>query len=95
MKTKHTPGPWEVIQIYYADGKTPSHKHVAPPGDWNRKYIASIHRENGDANAKLIAAAPELLEVCQLVMQSDIDGSFVSAAKWWKKMESAIKKATL
>ena len=46
------------------------------------------------ANAKLMAAAPELLQVCQLAMKSDIDGSYVTGSKWWGKMEEAIKKAT-
>ena len=54
-----------------------------------------VTKEECQANAKLIQAAPELLKVCQMVMESDIDGSFVAAGKWYKLMKSTIKKATL
>ena len=46
------------------------------------------------ANQKLIAAAPELLEICKRVIESEIDGSYVLAANWWKDMQEVIKKAT-
>ena len=32
----------------------------------------------------------ELVEICQLVMESDIDGSYVVATKWWYKMKQAL-----
>lgn len=60
MTTKHTPGPWNfdnhspalpVLGIYAADGKNPFH------GDRSQEELA--------ANARLIAAAPELLEALQ------------------------------
>lgn len=64
---KHTPGPWHVIQhgtMVVSD----------PNGDIEKTHIASIVGHNGDANfnangleanAKLIAAAPDLLEALQ------------------------------
>lgn len=71
MKKTHTPGPWEVrkywsdegaYEIYPTRGKKPSF------GQW-----ASIAEVTGDVsksesamkNARLIAAAPELLEALQ------------------------------
>jgi hypothetical protein len=53
---KHTPGPWEfdpngglpVIQIYCLDGKNPFHGHRS--------------EEECAANARLMAASPDLLE---------------------------------
>ncbi|WP_151038960.1 hypothetical protein [Mycobacterium tuberculosis] len=61
MNTKHTPGPW----IFYAD--TPStdpNWHIVTTA--NRMVVlANVHIEPGNetalANARLIAAAPELL----------------------------------
>jgi hypothetical protein len=53
METKHTPGPW-IVKTY-----TPNH------GCWNH-WIQSKHgpsnTDEAEANARLIAAAPELLE---------------------------------
>lgn len=43
--------------------------------------------------ASVMSAAPDLLEVCKEAMQSDIDGSFVNASKWWEQMKKAIEKA--
>ena len=47
-----------------------------------------------EANAKLIVAAPDLLLVCQKALESEIDGSYVSASNWWKAMKDTVKKAT-
>lgn len=56
--TTHTPGPWKV-----ADG--PKGVHVTGPLRYNAdKHRPVAYIEDGDwhANAKLIAAAPQLLE---------------------------------
>ncbi len=68
MKTTHTPGPWNV--------NIPPHKfpiYAAHPA--NRfAYVATTPRDDGltdaerDANARLIAAAPELLEALRLAL---------------------------
>lgn len=54
METKHTPGPW-----LYNDTTAQVH----PP---HSATIAEVcnHDLNREANARLIAAAPELLEAC-------------------------------
>jgi len=87
MKINHTPGPWEL--------DTDGEGHII---DIHGVIIAEVYPVayslEGDHNAALLAAAPELLKACQLAMQSDIDGSFVSASKWWDLMKSAIEKAT-
>jgi len=59
METTHTPGPW-----YYAGMRTiggPDDRMVADCFSTNRP------RETCEANARLIAAAPELLEACEQV----------------------------
>ena len=67
-ESKHTPGPWE-----YFDAKD-SHGDVTIGVRGNTEYIATMDLvaidsgpyrlpANADANARLIAAAPELLEV--------------------------------
>ena len=61
MKTKHTPGPWVI------ENNRSFPMIVARDGG---KYDgACICPEvcNGEANARLIAAAPELLEACKII----------------------------
>lgn len=63
----HTPGPW----VTYDDSALPSHRHtVIALG----KTIAYIYCTKGDeaqdaSNAKLIAAAPELLEEAKRALE--------------------------
>lgn len=68
MNTKHTPGPWLYeghpnALIIWSDEKSRSTEicHITPHGD--------LHNSVGEANARLIAAAPELLEACLFVMK--------------------------
>lgn len=61
--SKHTSGPWEVTQygrLVYADRD----------GDAECPSIADVDGDSpeADANARLIAAAPDLLAVCELVL---------------------------
>jgi hypothetical protein len=73
MKMNHTPGPWNIAPCNMIESKG---------GD----YICKIDASEGDdhhANARLIAAAPDLLEVCQKLAawdQSDGDVNLISEA---------------
>ena len=67
--TKHTPGPWHLINtdggditVSYSDGVVRS--HVA------RCYRQALAEEHGtlEGNARLIAAAPDLLAACKRVL---------------------------
>ena len=55
-----TPGPW---QVSYIDGVEDS--LMVGGGDDGSDIVADI-RDRDEANARLIAAAPELLEQCKL-----------------------------
>lgn len=65
----HTPGPWNITRkgYGYVDIRTP-HKTSAEP---NGQHVAtayqgsSIDRKESEANARLIAAAPDLLAALQ------------------------------
>jgi len=74
--TKHTPGPWEWVEppivgyraIYItASPNDPNAKH----GPYLASDIGTLHRSGyetdgeWEANARLIAAAPDLLEACK------------------------------
>ena len=70
MSTKHTPGPWHV----YIDGSTISVCSGSPGG---RKSIADMtgisNAPNDEANACLIAEAPNLLEFAEKVAAGGYD----------------------
>jgi len=66
MKTEHTPGPWAVRNINYGEFRSVGTiqaanglKVVEPGGIWG----ASL--PECDANASLVAAAPDLLAACK------------------------------
>lgn len=67
MKTQHTPGPWK----HYPGRDTILSEHP----DYLHSVIAKIatgeNREEENANAKLIAAAPELLEACKAALADE------------------------
>jgi hypothetical protein len=91
--TKYTPGPWEfddkhssgfpLLCLYAADNRNPFH--------------GSRSDDEQNANARLIAAAPELLEALRAITDQlerigdtryDKDGQYIDAAR------AAIAKAT-
>ena len=73
----HTPGPWsQGDRLHYEDV-------TGPQGDLGRPLIARAIYSNGNdpdeqkANARLIAAAPELLDACQRLIKMMDEGLLV------------------
>ena len=67
MTAKHTPGPWEVLVKERVGAPT-----VYIVRDRNADELIRLsdkYFSNADANARLIAAAPELLETCKAARQ--------------------------
>lgn len=61
METKHTPGPWDVLKLANPD--------YAPEYGVCADAAARCHAVvKGEANARLIAAAPELLAALRRLM---------------------------
>jgi hypothetical protein len=95
MEAQHTPGPWVVT---YNSGGYPA-QIMAPNGDTGPGGITSVTRWNaislpssiqGFANARLIAAAPDLLEALEN-LEND-NGAIPQHA--WALAQAAIAKAT-
>jgi hypothetical protein len=88
MDTKHTPGPWEV-QVF--DGRI----EVV---DASGAVVLVFRNASAEtlANARLIAAAPELLEALRDVLRIAKAASIgvTGNAKRIERAESAIAKAT-
>jgi type VI protein secretion system component VasF len=88
MKTNHTPGPWKVVDRHiFTDEK--DYQTIAYTDD-HRNRQARPAKET-EANAQLMAAAPELLEACQRVMQLAISAQ---GDEIFAEVRAAIAKAT-
>lgn len=92
MSTKHTPGPWTTEKNehgYWVGATNPTNKPVCDVHLFcidNREPQVFSHDETL-ANARLIAAAPEMLEALQGVVGRSPDD-------WYEKVQAAIAKAT-
>lgn len=89
MKTKHTPGPWEhkpKSTTVYIGNKLQAIVSA-------EVGIKDIDWEEAEANARLIAAAPDLLNACKLALRffSNDSGSNIDICKNY--IEQAIQKA--
>ena len=100
---KHTPGPWEPTKLNSAPLGLWA---VNAPGYGGRNPLVCgmeyskggpiLHAES-EANARLIAAAPELLEALQSVVThwtSQFERSGHKAPSWCIQARAAIAKAT-
>lgn len=98
----HTPGPWKA-----SGTKALGYSEVVAPGsDFHQGHLVAIintrygvrygvtermPREQTDANARLIAAAPDLLEACRMVVDRWEEGDLAEAVR---ACDAAIAKAT-
>jgi hypothetical protein len=99
MSAQHTPGPWH---LRLSNNATPHIEH----GDCFRDEVGELDNRicvmpaeivqsfNSFANARLIAAAPDLLEALQSIME--MTGGYVpdTSKGEWAKARAAIDKAT-
>ena len=93
METKHTPGPW----ILHPTAHHPAVRSIGTP-DTGPRRICTVGTMNGNpvdkANARLIAAAPELLEALQNIIESVDKGNAAILCPLAAAARSAIAKAT-
>lgn len=81
----HTQGPWATRngRIYQADRETLTIAHIA----------RAVDGDYSETNARLIAAAPDLLEALQLA-DAMLSGANMNAVTVERKVRAAIAKAT-
>jgi hypothetical protein len=103
MAGKHTSGPWTVVEHSWSD--------IGVYAGAHRVCLLSIYDEateetqseleaRDSANARLIAAAPELLEALQTLVRNRYscfipeDGSVAELYEWTEKARDLIARAT-
>lgn len=83
--SRHTPGPWKV---------DPKHDEHVITEDSLTVASMDIFRPDALANARLIAAAPELLEAARAILQCREDGTFgPDGQQGFKMLAEAVAKA--
>lgn len=111
MTTKHTPGPWRVDETKALGAYGVWTDYATHPGHDGAGYPSlvcsmvptvksEITREQRDANARLIAAAPDLLAACQesLAFISEIDFALLAELldgrdSLLERLQAAVAKA--
>lgn len=98
MSTKHTPGPWSWDDEVWTDYDPAERAPWLVDANGNL-ILTGVIRCKSEQDARLIAAAPELLEALILLEQEMIlSGNAGSADYGWKpaieKTRAAIAKAT-
>lgn len=72
--SKHTPGPWQVVEKEHTRGACPSFPHLdyfhiqGPQGDFDTEVHIACYLKRADA--QLIAAAPDLLEKAKALLDA-------------------------
>jgi hypothetical protein len=61
MNAQHTPGPWKAISPHPGQWAICKESHQKHLESWTVAYVRDFQKQD-EANAQLIAAAPELLE---------------------------------
>ena len=90
MATKHTPGPWYAKQVY--DEWVVLWKDTSKGG----VHMRRIDKLGfwSEANAKLAAAAPALLEACVAHLTDRKEAGCIAESPAIKRMRYAVKEAT-
>ena len=99
MTTQHTPGPWKAAHAIQDDAAARYIWSVTDKATGHRELIATIPYAEGDhinADARLIAAAPDMLamlhEVIELLNNPDADGTDANRVE--RQILAVIAKAT-
>lgn len=95
MTTKHTPGPWVLEDNPTVNGQQVASFEKSGVMAGNR-CLQVIVRSNNAADASLIAAAPEMLEALQRLVEIE-DGPGMAVIGWCDALDAAraaIAKAT-
>ncbi len=85
MTTKHTPGPWSVKKTNCGHGAVTAGTYTL-----RHNWDGLGSQEEMDANARLIAASPELLDALKLALEAH---DYPGREGWAENARAAISKA--
>jgi len=102
IEATHTPGPWEIEgPASYRAGEVAIGTVANDNDSWSELATVVVRVDGlpspeGEANARLIAAAPDLLAACRLalVQFSSLAESGIPVMHQIKELSTAIRKAT-
>lgn len=94
---EHTPGPWVLCRCDGHDGSAvatiePKPETMEGPNHWAVAHTNTLRNE-WQANARLIAAAPDLLAACRAFV-AKVDRGEARSVNTYAQMVAAIAKAT-
>jgi hypothetical protein len=81
MKAQHTPGPWKYEVATRTIRSEPANYWLASMNSWDGAV-------NHEANARLIAAAPEMLEALKAVVREDF--TKITINRWMQLIDSSL-----
>ncbi|MCY1178622.1 hypothetical protein D9M68_982250 [compost metagenome] len=87
--SKHTPGPW-IARKVNGSGWPEQRGYAIDFNEDQEQVVDFVYEE---ADAWLIAAAPELLEACLLLVADYEDENSAIGDDWYRKAKAAIAKA--
>lgn len=94
MQTNHTPAPWTIATLKHCYHIQAGYEHIAS--------LVHIDQPNAEANAKLIAAAPKMLEALntalidtEMLLNEECEFCPVNLLGTIHILKEAIQKATL
>ncbi len=90
MEAKHTPGPWHVVG--WVEENTGPVRNIANAAGCTLAFIQ--HCAEDKANARLMAAAPDLLAALLSADLAMANGGILASHAARKEIASAIAKAT-
>lgn len=92
--SKHTPGPWESKSAWLNPKDPMFYKADVVCGGIRIAQVAGVGEEAANANARLISAAPKLLEALETLVKM-FEQDHRDCEEWvqYKKARQAIKKA--
>lgn len=102
MEQKHAPGPWDGSHPFQEAGKDAGYRPIFSKNRGGGIDLICMVRARGpddpeqEANARLIAAAPEMLEALQRLVEIE-DGPGMAVIGWCDALDAAraaIAKAT-
>ena len=90
---RHTPGPWYIDGMGNLQGAVAitAGKQIDGPEFQREELLAEVYGDAEDANARLIAAAPDLLAAGNAILAAWDKGDLAAAVR---TLSAAITKAT-